>query len=472
MGSAEPDCETGPFDNRTGAAVSDLDFELACSPPQIANDKYQLCEMLALGGMGVIYRAHDKVLHRDVAIKLLRNDRRSNLLAVDEFTKEALIMGYLSHPGVPPVYEVGKCEDGSPYHVMKLIDGTTLAQLIRDGEASTAKLLQIFTAVCQTMAYAHSRGVIHLDLKPSNIMVGRFGEVKVMDWGIAKRCDIVDSSARSTALGLSSARREQPFAPEDAAAALSAMTQSDTSNSGIHPDAAESAQAPRVRQSCVNGTLSYMAPEQARGLFLDARADIFSLGGILCEILCGHAPYEGNSVREVYNFAIKGKTQTALKNLHTCGMSNSLVRIAMHCLRTNPEHRPANAQVLAQTMTAHQESTLERVQNDMERFFELSLDLFCIADLDGYFVKINSNFSRVLGLNEAELMSRPFLDFVHEEDRDKTVEQMKLLDQGMPVVRFRNRYQTSTGRFATLEWTAKHIKPERLIFAVARDVSG
>ncbi len=172
MGSVESDCETGAFDNRAGTAVNDCDLELVSSPPRINNDKYQLCEMLALGGMGVIYRAHDQVLHRDVAIKLLRADRRSSQSAVDEFTKEALIMGYLSHPGVPPVYEVGKCEDGSPYHVMKLIDGITLAQLIKDREASKARLLHIFTTVCQTMAYAHSRGVIHLDLKPSNIMVG------------------------------------------------------------------------------------------------------------------------------------------------------------------------------------------------------------------------------------------------------------------------------------------------------------
>ncbi len=292
-----------------------------------------------------------------------------------------------------------------------------------------------------------------------------------MDWGIAKRCDVIDSCLGETSDALSSSIPERPALPA-AASALSGMNQSDAVDSDNSLDIVELAQTQRVRQACVNGTLSYMAPEQARGLFLDARADVFSLGGILCEILCGHAPYEGNSVREVYHLAIKGNTHTALKNLNECGMSNALVRIAMHCLRTNPEHRPASAQTLAQTMTSHQESTLERVQSDMERFFELSLDLFCIADLDGYFVKINSNFSRVLGLNEAELMSRPFLDFVHEEDRDKTVEQMKLLDQGMPVVRFRNRYQTAWGRFATLEWTAKHIKPERLIFAVARDVSG
>jgi eukaryotic-like serine/threonine-protein kinase len=471
MGYSKQHCETGPFDAETGATFEELDFELTCPPPQIANEKYQLCEMLALGGMGIVYRAHDKVLHRDVAIKLLRNDRQLNPSALDEFTKEALVLGYLSHPGVPPVYEVGKCQDGRPYHVMKLVDGTTLAQLLRARDTSIAQLLQIFTAVCQTMAYAHSRGVIHLDLKPSNIMVGRFGEVNVMDWGIAQRCNVVDSCRVKISHPPSASKCEQ----ESASASVTAhsdTTKSNTANAEIQPDDIELAPAPRIRQSCVNGTLSYMSPEQARGLFLDARTDVFSLGGILCEILCGHAPYEGTSVRQVYNLAIKGNTQTALKNLRACGVSSALVRIAIHCLQAKAEHRPPNAQVLAQTMTAHQESTLERVQIDMERFFELSLDLFCIADLDGYFVRINSNFSRVLGLNEAELLSRPFLDFVHEEDRPQTVEQMKLLDQGIPVVRFRNRYQTSSGRFATLEWTAKHIKPERLIFAVARDVSG
>ncbi len=107
----------------------------------------------------------------------------------------------------------------------------------------------------------------------------------------------------------------------------------------------------------------------------------------------------------------------------------------------------------------------------MNRFFELSFDLFCIADLDGYFVRINSNFSKLLGHSDADLLSRPFLYFVHEDDREETVEQMSVLSQGKPVVRFRNRYLTATGEYAILEWTAKSVSDERLIFAVARDVT-
>ncbi len=122
-------------------------------------------------------------------------------------------------------------------------------------------------------------------------------------------------------------------------------------------------------------------------------------------------------------------------------------------------------------MAAYGETALEQVESDMTRFFELSLDLFCIAGFDGFFRRINSNFSRVLGFSDNELLSRPFLGFVHEDDRRKTIDVMGKLLEGQPVVRFRNRYRTASGDSMLFEWTAKSITSENVIFAVARSMT-
>ena len=107
----------------------------------------------------------------------------------------------------------------------------------------------------------------------------------------------------------------------------------------------------------------------------------------------------------------------------------------------------------------------------MNRFFDLSLDLFCIADFEGYFRRINSNFSQVLGYSDHELLARPFLDFVHTDDVDQTIQQMSAMKEGQPVVRFINRYKTASDRYVRLEWTAKAVAQENVIFAVARDIT-
>ena len=121
-------------------------------------------------------------------------------------------------------------------------------------------------------------------------------------------------------------------------------------------------------------------------------------------------------------------------------------------------------------MATYHESAFQRMESDMNRFFELSLDLFCIATADGYFQRINANFSRVLGHTDADLLARPFLDFVHPDDVAETVKQMQLLQQGQAVVGFRNRYRTASGDFKVLEWMAQSVDNDNIIFAVARSV--
>jgi hypothetical protein len=151
--------------------------------------RYTFVDQVGKGGMGVIVRVHEPVLNRHLALKVLRAEHRGRADLVRRFLEEAQIAGQLQHPGVVPVHELGTLPDGRPFFTMKLVKGQTLAVLLKDRAApseSLSRFLSIFEQVCQALAYAHARQVIHRDLKPANVMVGAFGEVQVMDWGLAK----------------------------------------------------------------------------------------------------------------------------------------------------------------------------------------------------------------------------------------------------------------------------------------------
>jgi hypothetical protein len=152
--------------------------------------RYRLHGEIGRGGMGTVFRGRDSDLGRDLAIKVLLDRHRDQPEYVRRFIKEAQIGGQLQHPGIVPVYEVGTFRDGRPYLAMKLVKGRTLSALLAErsdlAHRELPRFLKIFEQMCQAIAYAHASGVVHRDLKPSNVMVGRFGEVQVMDWGLAK----------------------------------------------------------------------------------------------------------------------------------------------------------------------------------------------------------------------------------------------------------------------------------------------
>jgi len=399
--------------------------------PVLGNDRYELCEEFAHGGMGTLYLAQDRQLHRNVAIKVLRLDPIAHPEAVGAYANEARVMSYLSHPGVVPIYGCGTTEGGRPYHVMKLVNGVTLAEMLAGCGEWPAPFLSIFADICQTVAFAHSNGVLHLDLKPANIMVGAFGETYVMDWGLARFDHQADAD-------------------------LSAHHEHD--------------QTAKMKGR-IAGTPEYMAPEQARGGPLDARTDVFGLGAILCEILTGQGPYKGDDGAQLYRRALQGAMGEAFENLDVCPTDGALVRLTKRCLEPDHRDRPRDAVAVAREVASYQETALQQAENDMSRFFELSLDLFCIAGFDGHFRRVNENFSRVLGHSRQELLLRPFMDFIHPDDVGQTVQVMNVLNEGEPVVRFKNRYRTANGDYKTLEWMAKAIEHEGIIFAVARDVT-
>ena len=260
---------------------------------------------------------------------------------IRRFVEEAQISGQLQHPGVVPVYELGTLADDRPYFAMKLVKGRTLAALLaeRAGPAEDQpRLLGIFEQVCLTMAYAHARGVVHRDLKPSNIMVGSFGEVQVMDWGLAKVLQQRGASADNDARRI---RHE---------------TVIQTGWSGTD---AELSQA-----GSVMGTPAYMAPEQASGDIdrLDERADVFALGSILCEILTGRPAFTGRTAGEIHRKAARGDLADALGRIDASGADAELIRLARECLACEPEDRPENAGAVIERLTAYLSGVQDRLR--------------------------------------------------------------------------------------------------------------
>jgi PAS domain S-box-containing protein len=414
--------------------------------------RYRLEGEVAHGGMGIIFRGYDPQLGRRVAIKTLRARHRNNLLLVQLFLDEARIVAQAHHPGIVPIYEVGQLADARPYFAMKLVKGETLDELLRQRKQpahNLAKFVHIFEQVCQTIAYTHTQGVIHRDLKPANVMVGAFGEVMVMDWGIAKVLagDEVADADMATAMPTA-------FDTVEIARGEEANTPVETS------------------PGMLLGTLYYMSPEQAnRAGALDERTDVFSLGAILCVILTGQPPYTGNNVKQLHLKARQADLGDAFARLDACSADRQLVALAKRCMAANPKDRPRDGGEVLRELKAYLDALVNQPERDLVRFFELSLDMFCIAGLNGYFHRVNANFSRVLGYTDQELLSRPFLDFVHVDDREKTVAEMKKLSLGLPVVHFENRYRDVRGNYRRFDWTAKSIPEEGVIFAVAREVT-
>jgi len=212
-----------------------------------ANERYTLGKLLGKGGMGEVIQARDAQIGRDVAIKRMRQVTEH---ATARFVREARIQGRLEHPAIVPVHELSLDKEGRPYFVMKRLTGTTLQHILEAGEAShhtRRSLLRAFVDVCLAVEFAHTRGVIHRDLKPSNIMLGDFGEVYVLDWGVAR------------------------VVGEDAPA----------------EDQVGETSPGKTEAGAILGTVGYIPPEQLRAETVDARADVYALGCILYEILAG-----------------------------------------------------------------------------------------------------------------------------------------------------------------------------------------
>ncbi len=227
------------------------------------------------GGVGVILGARDPIIGRRVAIKVLRPELENDERTRGEFSQEAQVTGQLDHPNIVPVYDFGT-GDRSPFMVMKWVAGKSLSELLQGQRVLSQSpdqlrsLVQIVLRMCDALSFAHSRGVIHCDLKPENVMVGDHGQVYLMDWGMA----LVKTSQ-----------------PGGRAAAMARSSTGELEQMGEHESLVEAA-GPESRPGQARGTPAYMAPEQVFGLIdeIDERTDVFGVGGVLCEILLGEPP--------------------------------------------------------------------------------------------------------------------------------------------------------------------------------------
>ena len=296
---------------------------------EASESRYLIRETIGEGGMGTVYLADDTALDRPVAMKVIR-DGRLGADAVDRMLREARVIARLEHPGIVPVHDVGRLPDGRVFYVMKWVKGRRLDEHF-DAKATIAQRLRVFERVCETVAFAHAHGVIHRDLKPQNIMVGEFGEVLVLDWGVAKlKAGVADDPQATVVL------------PSPAANTMPASR--------------------HTEHGTILGTPAYMSPEQARGEIerIDERSDVFALGGVLFFLLTGQSPRESGS--EV-------AAPRAARMLNR-DVPRRLDAVGVKAMALQPEERYFSAAELAQdvsrflngqAVTAYREGVLERV---------------------------------------------------------------------------------------------------------------
>ncbi len=310
--------------------------------PDLAGTSYRVLERIARGGMGIVYAAEDEKLQRRVALKVLDLPGTDGDLA-NRLIREAHVLARLEHPGVVPVHDVGTLADGRVFYTMKFVEGQRLDKFL-ETVASIPDRLRIFIRICDAVAFAHSRGVLHRDLKPANIMVGPFGEVLVMDWGLAKILrDAVSQGLHQTDPEATILEKApSPHVPSGATE-ISVVTGHGT----------------------VMGTPGYMSPEQARGDVerLDARTDIYSLGALLRFLLTGQPERSSFSER-----------RTAFERPR---LDKSLEAICAKAMAADPAGRYPSVQELALDVSryldglavgAHQESLLEKTGRFYRRY--------------------------------------------------------------------------------------------------------
>jgi PAS domain S-box-containing protein len=371
--------------------------------------RYSRLRLHATGGIGRVWLANDSDLGRDVALKELRPEQAEHATLAARFLQEARITGQLEHPGVIPVYDlVGGRDSRQPFYTMRFVKGRTLSEAAcayhdrrRAGRADALELpalLNAFVTVCNTVAYAHARGVIHRDLKGQNVILGDFGEVVVLDWGLAK------------VVGRPEGEDHTASVVGDEAGADSGYTV----------------------QGQALGTPAYMAPEQAAGQLdrIDRRSDVYGLGAILYEILTGAPPFHGSSTEEVLR-KVQEEEPAPPRRLWP-DVPAALEALCLRALAKRPEDRPAAAADLAQEVQGWQESERveaeEALRESEALYHSLVENLPCLVlrkDLAGRFIFANHRYCdfvgrplrQILGMTDADLFPGELAEQYRRADR-------------------------------------------------------
>ena len=311
---------------------------------RLGETRYTVEGELGAGGMGRVLMVYDQDIRRSVAMKMLRDDVRQDPKTLARFLEEAQATGQLEHPNIAPIYDLGRDENGKLFFTMKLVRGRNLGEIVRDisigrlevrRHFTLTRLVQILQQASMGVHYAHVRGVVHRDLKPENIMVGDFGEVLVMDWGLAK----VSGRAEPDSVGGGD------------------VIESSRLRSGVE-----------TVDGTIQGTLAYMSPEQARGWQdeIDERTDVYGLGAILYEMLTFRAPYEGKSAREVLERARLGEVPPPSKRAPRNRIPPSLEEICVRALAAEKEDRYESANAFHEALQIYLDGTAESERQQQE----------------------------------------------------------------------------------------------------------
>ena len=299
--------------------------------------RYEYLGPIGKGAVGEVVRVLDHALNRVVAMKILRRRHSRSARARHRFLTEAQATAQLEHPGIIPVHDVGRLPDDRPFFTMKVVRGQTLRSVVQElhGEPAPGvpprwtlrRVLGAFRTVCEAMSFAHSAGVVHRDLKPANIMVGDFGEVRILDWGLAR---VLERPGEGAEAG----------APE-----------------GVVLDPGEDGS----REGGVAGTPAYMAPEQARGELsaVGTPTDVYALGAVLYEIISGHRPYQDLPDHEVIAAVREGPPEPPRARLQ---VPRVLQRICSHAMARDPRDRYPDASALAREIAAFLDGDRRRSQ--------------------------------------------------------------------------------------------------------------
>lgn len=427
------------------------------SPTARPDDRITRRGLHSTGGIGHVWLAHDSVLDREVALKELKADQESDVNR-QRFFREAQITAQMTHPGTVPVYDYVE-DGGRSYYTMKFVKGRTLTEAIRDYHdwrrenaktGVTSQLVQLlnqFVSVCNTIAFAHSRHVIHRDLKTENVIVGDFGEVVVLDWGLAKRLEEKESASETTA-------------PDFAATIVI----------GEEHGKAKSSQ---TMQGDKLGTPAYMSPEQARGEvdLVDERSDVYGLAAILYEIFVGEPPFLGKSIVAVLESVIHDKPKAPGDLID--GIPRELEQICLRGLSKKRDDRQQSASDLGsevQTWIAER-AERKRTEQERERFFNLSLDLLALLDSSGQLAQTNPAWESVLGWTTQELQTKPVWELIDPEDHPRALKNHQRILSGESLTEIEYRCRCKNGSRRWILWNAKLIPGESSIYLVGRDIT-
>src|SRR5579863_5632490 len=291
---------------------------------------YRVLERLGAGGMGVVYKAEDNRLRRNVALKFLAEGVSNDPSALARFQREAQSASALNHPNICTIHDFGE-ENGQAFIAMEFLQGVTLKQLIAHRSVTFEMFVTLGIEICDALDAAHQKNIIHRDVKPANIFVTESGHAKILDFGLAKLHDDQRSFAGLTAVpGATDASHETP-APAEDTTFLRNSGETQITNTGV-----------------IVGTVSYMSPEQTRGQNLDRRSDIFSLGCVLYEVITGQSPFSGPSTLSIMHEIATG-TPAPPSTLHP-GLPRTLDDLIFRCLEKDPARRPQRVSEIAQAL--------------------------------------------------------------------------------------------------------------------------